>query len=87
MDFSRDTDNGFSFSTPLKVRLVAYFRKYYDLDIKDEEADLFLTSLASLYDALSKAPASPRPETRDRLSGAGRAEVAGDDTPARGSGL
>lgn len=48
-------EGGFSYSTPLKMRLVAYFRKYYDLDIKDEEADLFLNSLAALYDALSKA--------------------------------
>lgn len=49
-------ESEFSFSTPLKLRLVAYFRKYYDLDIKDEEADLFLNSLVALYDALSKEP-------------------------------
>lgn len=49
-------NDGFSFSTPLKLRLVAYFRKYYDLDIKDEEADLFLRSLATVYDALSRNP-------------------------------
>lgn len=77
----------FEFSKPLKLRLVAYFRKEYDLDIKDEEANLFLTSLAALYDALSKAPATLQPEPSDRLSGAGRAEVAGDDTPSRGVGL
>lgn len=44
----------FNFSTPLKLRLVAYFRTNYGLDIKDEEADLFLRSLATVYDALSK---------------------------------
>jgi hypothetical protein len=57
-------ENGFTFSTPLKLRLVAYFRKYYDLDVRDDEADLFLTSLAALYDALSKHPSRPtlRPE-------------------------
>lgn len=61
----------FEFSKPLKLRLVAYFRKEYNLDIKDEEADLFLTSLASLYGALSKAPATLRPEPSNRLGGAG----------------
>lgn len=47
----------FNFSTPLKLRLVAYFRTHYDLDVKDEEADLFLRSLATVYDALSRNPA------------------------------
>ena len=60
---------------------MAYFRKYYDLDIKDEEADVFLTSLAALYDALSKVSAAPRPEASDRLSGAARAGAAGTDNP------
>lgn len=50
------TPNNYTFSTPLKIRLVAYFRKEYDLDIKDEEADLFLRSLAVVYDALSRDP-------------------------------
>lgn len=62
------------------MRLVAYFRKYYDLDIKDEEADLFLSSLAALYDALSKVPAVPQPEPRADLSRAGEAGTAGWDT-------
>ena len=47
---------GFSFSTPLKLRLVAYFRKHYEIDINNSEADLFLRSLAVVYDALSKNP-------------------------------
>ena len=69
-----DNDN-FTFSTPLKLRLVAYFRKHYDLDIKDEEADLFLTSLAALYGAMAKAvpPASgplKRPEAAGGAPGA-----------------
>lgn len=72
-------EDGFTFSTPLKLRLVAYFRKYYDLDIKDEEADLFLTSLAALYDALSKAPASSRSDPSGRLSDAGRMGAGGSD--------
>ena len=44
----------FSFSTPLKLRLVAYFRDNYGLDVRDDEADLFLRTLANVYDALSK---------------------------------
>ncbi len=60
--------DGFSFSTPLKLRLIAYFRKTYSLDIKDEEADLYLNALVAVYDALSKKSGeagargfSPRP--------------------------
>lgn len=78
---NENNQNEYNFSTPLKVRLVAYFRKYYDLDIKDEEADVFLTSLAALYDALSKASVASRREPSDRLSGAGRAGTAGMDNP------
>ena len=66
--------DGFSFSTPLKLRLVAYFHKYYDLDMKDEEADLFLRSLATVYDALSRdprvAPAGEPPLMRGDPTGA-----------------
>ncbi len=52
------------------MRLVEYFRKEYDLDIKDEEADLFLTSLATLYDALAKRAAPPAdPLMRERAAG------------------
>lgn len=80
MSLSPENQPEYSFSTPLKVRLVAYFRKYYDLDIKDEEADLFLTSLAALYDALSKIPAVPQPEPRVDLSHAGEAGTADRNT-------
>lgn len=70
-------NDGFSFSTPLKLRLVAYFRSNYDLDIKDEEADLFLRSLATVYDALSRNP---------RLSPAGETPLQrGDQTETPGS--
>lgn len=55
MDSPTDSD-GFNFSTPLKLRLVAYFRNCYNLDIKDQEADLYLRSLVRVYDALSKEP-------------------------------
>lgn len=62
-----------TFSTPLKLRLVAYFRKEYGLDIKDEEADLFLRSLANVYDALAGSgrgaeglgPRDPSPGARN----------------------
>ena len=69
----------FNFSTPLKLRLVAYFRMHYDLDIKDEEADLFLRSLATVYDALSRdprlSPVGQEPLQRDcRPEGANRDE-------------
>lgn len=47
----------FSYSEPLKLRLVEYFRKHYDLDVKDEEVDLFLSALAALYDELSRTTA------------------------------
>ena len=71
----------FSFSKPLKLRLVEYFRKEYDLDIKDEEADLFLNSLAALYDALSRA--APQSEPLKRPD-AGGSEVGGSITPTSG---
>jgi hypothetical protein len=64
-------EDGFSFSTPLKLRLVAYFRDNYDLDIKDEEADLFLTSLAALYGALAEAARTSASEAGTRYSGDG----------------
>ncbi len=60
----------FNFSTPLKLRLVAYFRTEYGLDIKDEEAGLFLASLAALYDELSRVgQPSPEPLLRDGAAG------------------
>ena len=71
----------FSFSTPLKVRLVRYFRKEYGLDIEDEEAGLFLTSLAALYDALSKVDPQSGPLERPD---AGGFEVGGSITPTSG---
>ena len=58
-----------SFSKPLKLRLVEYFRKEYDLDIKDAEADLFLNSLAALYDALSRAAPQSEPLERPDAGG------------------
>ncbi len=68
----------FQFSKPLKLRLIEYFRKEYDLDINDEEADLFLASLAALYDALSKAPATvdaAAARERDARPGAGGSDL------------
>lgn len=64
MFFTQDSNSQseYGFSTPLKIRLVAYFRATYDLDIKDEEADLFLRSLATVYDALSKDPRLSPPD-------------------------
>lgn len=70
MLFTQDSNSQpeYGFSTPLKIRLVAYFRTHYDLDIKDEEADLFLRSLATVYDALSRDPrlAAPVPPPLER---------------------
>lgn len=63
MFFTQDSNSQseYGFSTPLKIRLVAYFRTHYDLDIKDEEVDLFLRSLGVVYDCLSRNPALTRP--------------------------
>ena len=69
--------DNFNFSTPLKLRLVAYFRKYYDLDIKDEEADLFLRSLATVYDSLSRNPRLTPPALPSQTDGAVREGAAG----------
>jgi len=51
--YSHSTNN-FSFSTPLKARLVAYFHKHYEYEVKDEETDLFLNALSGVYDCLSQ---------------------------------
>ena len=78
----------FNFSTPLKLRLVAYFRANYDLDIKDEEADLFLRSLGTVYDALSRDPRLS-PAGQEPLQRGCRPEGAngGEDSPgARNTG-
>ena len=57
---------------------MAYFRKHYDLDIKDEEADLFLRSLATVYDALSRDPRL-RPPGAPPLQRGDQADVSGTD--------
>ena len=44
----------YTFSTPLKLRLVTFFRTSYELDISDEEADLYLRTLSTVYDCLSQ---------------------------------
>lgn len=46
------------FSKGLETRLIEYFKKEYALNITDEEAQLFLRSLATVYDALSREPKS-----------------------------
>jgi hypothetical protein len=76
-------EDGFSFSTPLKLRLVAYFRDNYDLDIKDEEADLFLTSLAALYGALAEASRTSTPEDGTRYNGDDSGEAGAARLPTR----
>ncbi len=40
------------------MRLIQYFRKEYNLEIKSEEADLYLTSFATLYEAMGEAGAA-----------------------------
>lgn len=42
------------FSKCLETRLITYFKKTYDLEVSSDEAELFLESLAKVYDALSK---------------------------------
>lgn len=46
----------FRFSKGLEARLIVYFKKNYDLRVSADEAQLFLRSLARIYDALSKEP-------------------------------
>lgn len=67
----------FNFSTPLQLRLVAYFRDNYDLDVKDDEADLFLRSLATVYESLSRNPRLTPPDLPSQTVGAGRAGAPG----------
>jgi hypothetical protein len=52
---SLEDHRGFRFSKPLEDRLITYFKKYYDLVVSPEDAQLFLRSLGTVYDALSKA--------------------------------
>jgi hypothetical protein len=47
-------NGGFTFSAPLRLRLITYFREKFDTDMTDDEANLFLGSLARVYDALTK---------------------------------
>ena len=49
--------------------MVAYFRKEYGLDVRDEEADLFLSALAALYDELGKAATRSDPLKREDAGG------------------
>lgn len=46
----------FKFSKSLETRLITYFQNSYDLEVSPGEAQLFLGSLARLYDALSEEP-------------------------------
>jgi hypothetical protein len=49
------TTTDFKFSKPLAERLINYFLKNYDVPMSSEESQLFLASLARLYEALSDA--------------------------------
>lgn len=42
------------FSPKLIKQLQEYFRKKYGMEINTDEADVFLGSLATVYDALTK---------------------------------
>ena len=45
---------GFRFSTGLVEKVIAYFRKNYEVTMTEEEADLFLDSLATITEILTK---------------------------------
>jgi hypothetical protein len=50
----------FAFSLKLQDRLITYFKQNYSLEVIPEEAQMFLRSIARLYDALTKqGPLSP----------------------------
>jgi hypothetical protein len=39
----------YKYSVKLREELIDYFKKYYNSDISDDQADLYLDSLAELF--------------------------------------
>jgi len=44
----------FSYSEPLRQRLIVYFKQKYGLDITNDQANEYLDSLANLYSWFEK---------------------------------
>jgi len=49
----------YKFSQELRQRIIGHFQKCFDLTISDDDADLYLDSLAKFYDFFADLPLSP----------------------------
>jgi hypothetical protein len=47
------------FSQELRQRIIRHFQKCFDLTISDDDADLYLDSLAKFYDFFADLPLPP----------------------------